>query len=180
MPKDEMVRFVVGPDNMVVPDIIGRLPGRGIWLSADRNVIKTACNRNLFAYAARQKVQVSDALDDQVEELLVQRCTEFLGLARRAGQAVSGFVKVKGWLREGRAAILLAASDGSNVGRRKLRQSAGNFPEVCLLRSAELGVAFGREETVHAALAPGGLAEIFLETAARLAGFRPVNRKCDE
>ena len=175
-----MVRFVVGPDSIIVPGIIGRLPGRGIWLSADRNVIKTACNRNLFAYAARQKVRVGDALDDQIEGLLVQRCTEFLGLARRAGQAVSGFVKVKGWLREGRAAILLGASDGSMDGRRKLRQTAGDLPEVCLLRATELGGAFGRDQTVHAALAPGGLSEVFLETAARLSGFRPENRKCDE
>ena len=180
MPKTELVRFVVGPDNIVVPDVAGRLPGRGIWLSADRNVIKTACARNLFAFAARRQVQVDNALDEQVEQLLVRRCTEFLGLARRAGQAVSGFVKVKGWLREGRAAILLGASNGSMDGRRKLRQTAGDLPEVCLLRATELGVAFGRDETVHAALAPGGLSEGFLETAARLSGFRPENRKCDE
>ena len=182
LPKTEMVRFVLGPDRIVVPDVAGKLPGRGIWLSANQNIIKTACARNLFAFAARQQVQVENALTDQVEQLLVRRCTEFLGLARRAGQAVSGFVKVKSWLREGRAAILLEASDGSMDGRRKLRQTAGVLPKVCLLRATELGVAFGRDKTVHAALAQGGLAESFVETAARLSGFRikPENRKYDE
>lgn len=180
--QSEMVRFVVGPDNIIVPDVAGRLPGRGIWLSADRNVIKTACDKNLFAFAARRRVTADDELAEQVETLLVRRCTEFLGLARRAGQAVAGFVKVRGWLRDGRAAVLLAASDGAMDGRRKLRQSARDLPEISLLRSAELGVAFGRDETVHAALAPGGLAVNFVETAARLSGFRgdPEDRKCDE
>jgi len=172
LPVSEMVRFVVGPDNIVVPDVTGRLPGRGIWLSADRNIIKTACARNLFSHAARRNVQVDDRLAEQVERLLVRRCTEFLGLARRAGQAVAGYVKVRGWLRDGRAVVLLAASDGSMDGRNKLRRSARDLPEICLLRAAELGVAFGREETVHAALASGGLAEKFVETAARLSGFR--------
>lgn len=182
LPASEMVRFVVGPDSIVVPDVVGRLPGRGIWLSADRNIIKTACARNLFAFAARRRVGVDDGLAEQVETLLVRRCTEFLGLARRAGQAVAGFVKVKGWLHDGRVAVLLAASDGSLDGRNKLRWSARDLPEVSLLRATELGVAFGRDETVHAALAPGGLAEKFVETAARLSGFRciPENRKSDE
>ena len=182
LPKSAMVRFVVGPDNIIVPDIASRLPGRGIWLSADRNIIKTSCARNLFSFAARRHVEVDDNLADHVEMLLVRRCTEFLGLARRAGQAVAGYVKVKGWLHNGRVAVLLAAADGSMDGRNKLRRSARDLPEVCLLRATELGVAFGRSETVHAALAPGGLADGFVETAARLSGFRtvPENRKYDE
>lgn len=180
LPKSQMIRFAVGPDDVVVPDIAERLPGRGIWLSADRNIIKTACARNLFSFAARRAVRVDDQLADRIEALLVRRCTEFLGLARRAGQAVAGYVKVRGWLRDGRAAVLLAASDGSMDGRNKLRQSARDLPEIDLLRAAELGVAFGRPETVHAALASGGLADRFVETASRLSGFRPQNRKSDE
>lgn len=181
-PASQMVRFVVGPDNMVVPDLVGRLPGRGIWLSADRNIIKTACERSLFAYAARQKVHVDGELADLVETLLARRCTELLGLARRAGEAVAGFVKVQGWLRNGKAAFLVAASDGAKDGREKLRREARNLPEINILRAAEIGVAFGREESVHAALVSGGLADKFFETATRLSGFRsvPENRISDE
>jgi predicted RNA-binding protein YlxR (DUF448 family) len=182
LPSSQMVRFVIGPDNMVVPDLVGRLPGRGIWLSADRNIIKTACARSLFAYAARQQVQANDELAEQVETLLVRRCTELLGLARRAGEAVAGFVKVQGWLRKQQVAVLLAASDGSMDGRGKLRRGARGLPEVDILCAAEIGVAFGREESVHAALSSGGLADKFVETAARLSGFRcvPEHRKSDE
>ena len=169
-----MVRFVVGPDNMIVPDIVGRLPGRGIWLSADRNTIKTACAQNLFARAARQAVVVDDQLAERVESLLVRRCTELLGLARRAGQAIAGFVKVQGWLRGGQAALLLAASDGAEDGRNKLQRIARDVPVISLLKAAELGGPFGRDQTVHAAIAPGGLAEKFVETAARLSGFRCI------
>ncbi len=182
LPPSEMVRFVIGPDNMVVPDLTGRLPGRGIWLSADKNIIKTACARSLFSYAARRQVQVDDQLAELVETLLARRCTELLGLARRAGEAVAGFVKVQGWLRNKHAAVLLAASDGSADGRGKLRRGARDLPEINVLRAAEIGVAFGREKTVHAALASGGLAEKFVETATRLTGFRgvPEHRKSDE
>jgi predicted RNA-binding protein YlxR (DUF448 family) len=167
-----MLRFVVGPGDVVVPDIVARLPGRGIWLSADRNSIKTACDRNLFARAARRSVRVDDRLPDQVEELLARRCHELLGLARRAGQAVSGYVKVRGWLREHRVALLLAAADGAEDGRAKLQRIARDVPVFGGLRAAELGPAFGREETVHVAVASGGLAGKLIETVTRLSGFR--------
>ena len=40
LPKEQMFRFVVGPDRAVVLDLAGKLPGRGIWLSASRDVIE--------------------------------------------------------------------------------------------------------------------------------------------
>ena len=172
LPLSQMIRFVIGPDNSVVPDLKGALPGRGIWLSADRISIKTACKRNLFARAARHTVRVNDDLADRIEALLVQRCVELLALARRAGQAVAGYAKVEGWLRSGEAAFLLAAADAAENGRKKLSGIASGPPSIGVLRRDELGAAFGRESVVHGALAPGGLAERFAETAGRLTGFR--------
>ncbi|MBT5111058.1 MAG: RNA-binding protein [Rhodospirillaceae bacterium] len=182
LPPSRMVRFVIGPDDTVVPDIKGDLPGRGIWLSADRISIKTACKRNLFARAARRAVRVNDDLADQVEALLVRRCTELLALARRAGQAVCGYMKVEGWLRSGEAAYLLGAVDASESGRNKLGGIASDPPRIDILRRDELGVAFGRDAVVHGALAPGGLADSFAETAARLIGIRhcPENEEKNE
>ena len=182
LPLSQMVRFVVGPGDSIVPDIKGDLPGRGIWLSADRISIKTACKRNLFARAARRTVRVNDDLADQVEALLVRRCTELLALARRAGQAVCGYMKVEGWLRSGEAAYLLGAVDASESGRRKLGGIASSPPSIEILRRAELGVAFGRDAVVHGALARGGLADSFAETAARLSGIRhcPENEEKNE
>ncbi|MFT6580983.1 MAG: RNA-binding protein [Alphaproteobacteria bacterium] len=172
LPLSQMIRFVIGPDNSVVPDLKGVLPGRGIWLSADRISIKTACKRNLFARAARHAVDVNDDLADRIEVLLVQRCVELLALARRAGQAVAGYAKVESWLRSGEAAYLLAAADAAENGRKKLSGIASGPSSIGVLRRDELGAAFGRESVVHGALAPGGLAEKFAETAERLTGFR--------
>jgi predicted RNA-binding protein YlxR (DUF448 family) len=178
----EMVRFVVAPDNTVVPDITGRLPGRGIWLSAERAAIKTACARNLFHRAARRPVRVDDKVDDRVEALLARQCIDLLGLARRAGQAVCGYEKARGWLRGGQAVLLLAACDGAADGREKLRRIARDLPIVSVLHAAELGIVFDRERAVHVAVAPGGLAEKLARTAKRLSGFRqvPENRENDE
>ena len=125
---DALIRFVVGPDEAIVPDVDGRLPGRGIWLSADRDSIDTARKRKLFARAARQAVTVPDALADDVERLLLDRCLRRLGLARRAGEAVAGFEKVADWLRRGgdreRGGLLLGARDGAADGKGKLSRLA--------------------------------------------------------
>jgi predicted RNA-binding protein YlxR (DUF448 family) len=171
-PKAELLRFVVGPERNLVPDLAGRLPGRGLWLTARRDIVETAVAKRLFARAARTPVLVEPGLADRVERLLAQRCCEFLGLARRAGQAVAGFGKVETALRAGQVAVLLAAADGAADGRGKLKALASGKPLVDCLVGAEIGAAFGREHAVHAALMPGRLAEAFAAEAARLAGFR--------
>ncbi len=171
-PVEEMIRCVVGPDGVVVPDIEARLPGRGLWLSARRDVVNTALAKNLFAKAARRRVGVPADLADRIERLLVKRCLELVGLARRAGRAVAGFEKVRGELKAGRGAILIAAADGAADGREKIRALAPGLPLVAVLKGDELGAAFGRDHAVHALLAPGRLAERLLVDAGRLAGFR--------
>lgn len=170
--KSEMVRFVVGPDGRVVPDIAGNLPGRGLWLTASREVVETAVAKGRFAKAARGHTVSEVDLADQVGRLLARRCLDLIGLARRAGQAVTGFEKVRACLRQDDAAVLLAAADGGGDGRAKLSGLAGAIPEVAVFSRAELSSALGRENVVHAALRPGGLAGKFMTEAARLAGFR--------
>ena len=168
-----LIRFVVGPDGVVVPDIEARLPGRGIWLSAERDMVNTAVAKNLFAKAFRRKVMVSADLSERIATLLLRRCLERIGLARRAGQVVTGFEKVRGELKAGRGAVLLAAADGSVDGREKVRALAPKLPLIEVLRSDELGAAFGRSRAVHALLATGRLAKTLEIDAARLAGMRP-------
>jgi predicted RNA-binding protein YlxR (DUF448 family) len=171
--KAELVRFVVAPDGRLAADVAGRLPGRGLWLTARRDIVAAAVGKRLFARAARQAVMVEDGLADRVEALLAERCRDHIGLARRAGQAVAGFVKVEAALAAGRAGVLLAAADGAGDGRRKLRAAAPSLSLVECLTGAELGAAFGRDHVVHAAVAAGRLAERLVADAARLAGFRP-------
>ena len=171
-PKAELLRFVVGPDRRIVPDVAERLPGRGLWTLARRDIVTAAVKKRLFQRAARAQVTVEDDLPDRVEALLARRAIDLLGLARRAGLAVAGFAKVEAALRGKSAAALLAASDGSADGRRKLEALAPALPRVEALSAAELGAGFGRESLVHAALKRGPLAESLLAEARRLAGFR--------
>ena len=170
--KPELIRFVVGPDGRIHPDVAERLPGRGLWTLARRDIVARAVKKRLFGRAARAAVGVDEDLDRRVEALLARRAIDLIGLARRAGLAACGFVKVEAVLNDGKAAVLIAACDGSADGRGKLRARAPGLPLVEALTSAELGAAFGREGTVHAALKAGPLAEAFLAVAGRLAGFR--------
>ena len=170
-PKAELIRFVLSPEGEVTPDLAGRLPGRGYWVGAERGLVETALKRHLFAKAAGAPAQAPADLPDRVARLLRARALERLGLARRAGAAIAGFDKVEAWLREGRAGLLLAASDGAIDGRRKLAALAGSLPLVDSFTADELAAAFGRERVVHAALAQGRLATEFRAEVARLMGF---------
>jgi len=134
--------------------------------------VAAAVAKRLFARAARAPVTAPGDLADQVEALLRRRCRDLIGLARRAGQAVAGFEKVRAALREGKAAVLVAALDGGDSGREKIRAAARDLPLVDVLNAAELGAAFGREHVVHAAVAPGKLSGELTRAAARLAGYR--------
>jgi len=171
-PKAGLVRFVVGPDGTIVPDLLGKLPGRGIWVSANRNAMERAVLKGLFARAARQPVSVPEDLIATVEEGLADRVVHLISLARKAGAAVAGFEKVKDWLAKDQAEVLIQASDGSERGKSKLRppRETGRF--IGCLTARELGLAFGRENVIHGALAAGGLTARVVEEAAKLAGLR--------
>jgi len=169
--RRRMLRFVLGPDGRVVADVDGRLPGRGVWVQAERTVLQRACARGTFARAFRRPVEVSADLCDQVERLLRRRAIELVGLANRAGQAVFGFEKCRQWLAAGRGAVLLGASDGSLPERARLRGFGGGQTVSDLLTAAELGRAVGRPEVVHGVIAAGRLAERLTTEAARLGGI---------
>jgi predicted RNA-binding protein YlxR (DUF448 family)/ribosomal protein L7Ae-like RNA K-turn-binding protein len=179
LPKERMIRFVVGPDRTVVPDLAATLPGRGIWLSALGDVIETARAQGrlgrAFARAARGPVIVPPDLPAVLEVALVRRIGELLGLARRAGQAVAGFDKAREWLRTGRGRLILQASDGSAAERARFLSGAGDSVAVWApLSAAALGRVFGRDHVVHAAIAPGRLAERLAIEAERLSGLRRI------
>lgn len=166
-----MIRFVVGPDQRIVPDLAADLPGRGIWLSARGDVLEAARTKGGFTRAARGQVVVPPDLVASVVAALSRRIVETLGLARRAGQAVSGFSKAREWLVSGRAALVVQASDGSPDERaRFLGGNRGRAPVVTPLDGWALGAIFGRDTAVHIAVAPGRLAERLRVESARLAG----------
>ncbi|MBW7852319.1 MAG: RNA-binding protein [Rhodospirillales bacterium] len=171
-PIEEMVRFVESPGGEVVPDLERILPGRGIWLSASRDVLNTAVAKGLFSKAARKRLTAPPDLADRVERLLAKRCFDLLGLARRAGQVAAGFEQVRSEARSGRGAVLLEAHDASLAGRAKVGALASGLPVVDLFSSLELGAALGRDATMHVLVGRGRLAARLLTETRRLAGFR--------
>lgn len=171
-PKRGLIRFAVDPEGRIVPDIAAKLPGRGIYVTADGATLETAISKGFFARAARQPVAVPGRLRSDVEAALTRRIVDLISMARKAGQAIAGFEKVKDWLGKGDAAILFQASDGSERGRAKLHRPGGRGSFFDVLTASELGLSFGRERVIHAALARGGLTERIREDAIRLSGFR--------
>jgi predicted RNA-binding protein YlxR (DUF448 family) len=171
-PKAGLIRFVLGPDDEVVPDVAGRLPGRGIWVSADRSALAKAAGKGLFARAARRPVRVPPDLGARVEALLAGRLVETIALARKAGRAVAGLEKTRAALVSGEAALLVQAADGSARERAGLRPPEGENTLVTCLSGHELGLAFGRDRVIHAAVLAGGLADRVRDEAGRLAGIR--------
>jgi len=170
-PKHGLIRFVIGPEGQVAPDLAEKLPGRGIWVSADRAALDKAAQKRLFSRAARQAVTVPDGLTDHVETLLAARVVNLISLARKSGGAVCGYEKVKSKLTGEEAQVLIQASDGSERGKSKLSTPyRGDF--IGWLTAAELGQAFGRQTVIHAALDAGGLSKRVVEDAARLKGLR--------
>jgi predicted RNA-binding protein YlxR (DUF448 family) len=170
--RSSLLRFVVSPDGELVPDLASRLPGRGLWLTPRRDILEGALTKRSFARAARRSVSVAPGLADRVEALLVRRCCDVLGLARRSGLAVAGFEKVRECVRSGKAALLLVALDGAEGGRRKTRGLGHDLPIVTALTAAEMGAIFGRDHVVNVAVGSGRLSSRLIADAQKVAGFR--------
>lgn len=178
MDEARLIRFVAGPDGVVFPDLARKLPGRGLWVAADRASIETAARKNLFARAAKARLAAPADLADLVERLLTRRVLDALGLARRAGHLVSGFEKVVSAVASGKAAWLVEACDGAPDGRRKVLAAARKSPRpprlIGVFSAAELGLALGGENVIHTAFLAGRGAERWTSDVERLSGFRPL------
>lgn len=170
-PAAGMIRFVVAPDGSVVPDILGRLPGRGLWLSPGPDHVDRAARRGAFARAARAPVVVPDDLAGTVEARLAERVLSLVSLARKGGAAVAGFERTRAALAAGGVAALIQARDGSARERTRLRPPPG-AAHLTGLTGQEIGLAFGRGCVIHAALKTGGLAPRLIGEASRLAALR--------
>jgi hypothetical protein len=173
----QLVRFVVSPEGQVTPDVAAKLPGRGIWVSADRAILERAIAKNHFSKAAKTNVKADPGLPDLVEKQIVARMMGDLGMGRRAGAIVTGFDSVMRAL-EGHAkpALLIEARDGATDGRRKLfnfaRAQGVQLAVLDCLTNDELSLALGLGNVIHAALKPGPLAQKLIFEAGRLSGLR--------
>ena len=153
-PKTDLIRFVVGPDDVVVPDLAQNLPGRGLWIVPDRAAIATAITKKLYARAAKGPAKAEPDLIDQVIRLLHKRCLDFLGLARRSGVSVLGQPQVEAAIRSHTLKLLLIASDASDKGVQEIMQMRvlDGLPILRSFKRDELGAALGYEQIVYAGL----------------------------
>ena len=181
-PIDELIRFVVAPSGDVIPDLKRKLPGRGLWVRASRRTVAEAVRRHQFSRGFKREVRAAATLPADTEALLERSCTEALAMAAKAGQVISGFAKVEGLLEHGRADALIHASDGAADGIRKLDAIAGQraghvgesdgLPIVTALTSAQLDLALGRSNVIHAALLAGPASKTFLSRCQTLVRYR--------
>jgi predicted RNA-binding protein YlxR (DUF448 family) len=188
-PIEELIRFVVSPTGEVVADLKRKLPGRGLWVSASRKAVAEAVRRHHFGRGFKRDVRVAATLAGDTEKLLVRSVVEALAMAAKAGRVLSGFSKVEAALqgRQTATAIqaLIHASDGAVDGIRKLDglalQNRGNraespeIPIVTALTSAELDLALGRSNVVHAALLAGPASRTFLSRSQTLVRYRSAD-----
>jgi uncharacterized protein len=185
LPED-MIRFVVGPGAIVVPDIRRKLPGRGVWVTARAGHVAEAVKRQAFSRGFKTKVVASESLAAEIEALLTKDCLQALSLASKAGQVVSGFAKVEEAIASGAIAGLVHAADCSAEGMRKLGQSLRRRygderarPRVELFRSGQLDLALGRANVIHAALIEGSASEGFLGRCRKLTLYRSGSREAE-
>jgi predicted RNA-binding protein YlxR (DUF448 family) len=179
-PVEDLVRFVLGPDGNIVPDLARRLPGRGVWVEARQSVLAEAVRRKVFARSLKQAVTVPGDLPAQVDRLMARRLAEAISLANKAGLLVAGFAKVEELIGQGRAAVLIQAADGAADGTarlaRKFEALVGTeraaLAIVAELPGEQLDLAIGRSNVVHAAASGGGAAQRILEEARRLRRYR--------
>ncbi len=179
MPRAGMLRFVLSPDGEVVFDLKGNLPGRGAWLAPDRRVLEEAIARNAFSRAFKARARAPEDLAERVRGQIGEAALSVLSLARKAGEAVSGFDKVAALIEKGAVAVLIEAADGAGDGRRKLEgklKKAGKEAKVIdSFDSAQLSLAFSRPNVIHAAMKHGALAEKFVILAERAKALRPLD-----
>jgi len=180
-PVAELIRFVAAPDGAIVPDIKRKLPGRGVWVTARRAAIDDAIKRNVFARSLKREVRASADLGAAVERQLEVAALDALSMVHKAGRVAIGFGRTEAALAADPVVAVLSASDGAADGARKIAaavarrqtgENAGEIPIAGAFSSAQLDLALGRSNVVHAALLAGPASNGFLERYRSLERFR--------
>ncbi len=175
-PVEDMIRFVVGPDGAVVPDLKRKLPGRGMWITATREAIAEAAAKRVFTRGFKRDVRTGDDLAAQTEQLLARAALDALSIAGKGGTVASGFGKTEEAINKNEAVALIQASDGAPDGRRKLdavlRRNDRQIPVIDAFSSAQLDLALNRLNVIHAALLAGPVSDTFIARTKRFSRFR--------
>ena len=172
LPQAELLRFAISPDGLVVPDVAGKIPGRGVWISPKADLLQKAIDTKAFARSAKAPVTLPADLLEKTREGLRKKLIETLHLCRKSGVLLHGFEKVKAELQKEKVAILIHAEDAAHDGRAKLNKLIFDDVKVVeFLPRTLLAEAIGRENAVHIALTHSKMSEFFWHNAQRFAGF---------
>lgn len=181
LPKAELIRFALGPNGEILPDIAGKAGGRGVWVSANSQILAQAVVKNTFARALKTQVNVPDQLVEITQTHLEKRLLGALGLAMKGGHLVTGYEKVRSAIEKEKINALIAASDGSMDGRKKLTQLLRTMeledevPYIDFLNAEQLSLALGGKNVIHAALVGGAATKSAIDRANQLARFLAEN-----
>lgn len=178
-----LIRFVLGPDHQVVPDLRHKLPGRGVWVTARADMVEEAAKRRLFARAFKAEAKVPETLGQDIERLLRDDLRQGLALANKAGSVITGFHKVESTITDKPIVALIHAAEAAEDGRRKLAnqlrkrfgEAISSFPVIQELSNDELDLALGRSNVIHAALVAGAGSDGFLNRWHRYRVFRGID-----
>lgn len=166
-----LLRFVMTPDNGIVPDLLKKLPGKGIYVSNSYKSVKQAVAKNLFSKALKKSVKVDAGLPDMIENILHKSALDAISLARKAGEVVIGFDKVSEKLKAGAVALVLEACDAGNDGDKKLQHLAAGVPVFRLYSVEELDQALNKVNTVYLAFLKGKMSEMVQEKFEKFEDF---------
>lgn len=176
----DLIRFVAGPDDVMVPDLNRKLPGRGVWVTADKASVAAAVKSQAFAKRLKRQVTVPEDLPDRIEAMLMKRLEQALAMANKAGVMVFGFAQVEAELDKCQIAVLVHGSDGAEGGRDKLdrklaaiaRAQGGSAAIVNILTIDQISLAMGRSNVVHAGLRKGGATDRVWSEAERIKRYQ--------
>lgn len=179
---DTLIRFVAGPDGQVVPDLKRKLPGRGCWVSISRSAIDKAVSKKLFARALKADVKADPELGAAVDRLLASDLAGMMSLARKAGQFVTGAMKVENAVRGGQAIAVFHSKDAAADGVRKIDQARkawylgtdaeAEIPAFLPFAGAEMDALMGENAFIHAAALAGQAGEGVVKRANLLERYR--------
>lgn len=168
---ENLIRFVLSPDGYMVPDLTERLPGRGMWLKADQKIIQKAIETRSFSRAMQCQVKIPENLLSMIKDGLRNKIKDTFGFARRAGQITYGFAKVREKISQNIAGLIIQAIDGSEEEKKRILSGIGLLPVIAVFTAEELGMIFGREYIVHAAIYKGPFVKRILCDNKRLSGL---------
>ncbi|MCF4097008.1 RNA-binding protein [Maritalea mediterranea] len=181
LPKADLIRFALGPNGEILPDIAGKAGARGVWVTANEQILAQAVAKKAFARALKTNVNVPDNLVEITRAHLQKRLLGALGLAMKGGHLVTGYAKVRSAIEKGKIDALIAASDGSMDGRKKMTQLLraveleDEVPLIDFLTAEQLSLALGGKNVIHAALVGGAATKSAMDRAHQLARFSAEN-----